>query len=186
MDESVLWVVALGTGSLGLLLLTVAGAVAVYWNTMARGPNKATSSDKSQSRARDLAAAGKKRSPAASAEARPQDRGAFWLWTRAWLFAFFHASIVSVVMGGITFFEDLVKAGEEIQTSGTVTFPKQLLPGTISGSASRKHLLQSSGNPSGGEGNPGVGEHGQPGAVSSGKTGWEVVDHTNEVDASSS
>jgi len=186
MDESVLWIVALGTGSLGLLLLTIAGAVAVYWNTATRGPSKTTSSDKSQSRAGDIAAADKKRSPTTSTETRPQNTGAFWLWTRAWLFAFFHASIVSVVLGGITFFEDLVKAGEEIQTTGTVTFPKQLLPGTLSGSTSRKHLLQSSGDSSRAEGDPGVGKLGSPGNASSGETGWEVVDRVNEVGAGDS
>lgn len=186
MDESVLWVVALGTGSLGLLLLTVAGAVAVYWSTVTRGPSKTTASDRSQSRAGDIATADKKRSPATSTETRPQSTGAFWLWTRAWLFAFFHASIVSVVLGGITFFEDLVKAGEEIQTTGTVTFPKQLLPGTLSGSASRTHLLQPSGDSSRAEGDPDVSKLDQSGAASSGEAGWEVVDRVDEVGAGDS
>jgi hypothetical protein len=45
----------------------------------------------------------------------------------------------------MTFFEDLANAGDEIRRTGTVTFPKQLLPGSLLGSMSRKQVSQSSG-----------------------------------------
>ena len=57
-----------------------------------------------------------------------------WLWVKAWIFAVLHATTVSLVVGGMTFFEDLAKASTEIQQEGRVSFPKQLLPGTIAGS----------------------------------------------------
>ena len=175
MDESVLWAIAIGAGALGLLLLAVAGAVAVYWNAVARRPKRVA---KSQPRGGDLAAAKQGRSPANSSQAQPAPANSPWLWVKAWLFALFHAGTVSLVMGGITFFQDLAKASDEIQSAGTVTFPKQLLPGTLSGSTSRRRLSQLPKDASKTEGDAEVGE---PGAASGDTSGWEVVDLVNEV-----
>ncbi|MDY7079921.1 MAG: hypothetical protein SXV54_23810 [Chloroflexota bacterium] len=162
MNDSVLWAVALGSGALGLLLLAVAGAVAVYWNTGARGARDTASGDQPRSRGGDITATEKSQPPTSSPNAQPATAGGLWTWVKACVFAFFHAGIVSVVLGGITFFEDLAKASGEIQNTGTVTFPKQLLPGTLSGSASRKSLSQPAN------------------ASSPGATAWEVVDMMNE------
>ena len=181
MEESVLWAVAIGTGVLGLLLLAVAGAVAAYWSTVARRPRRVASIDKAQPRGGDLASTGKGRSSANPSEAQPAPVNSPWLWIKAWLFALFHAGTVSLVMGGVTFFEDLAKASAEITSTGTVTFPKQLLPGTLSGSASRERLSQPSGDSSKAEVDAKVGEPGRTGAASADEAGWEVVDLVNEV-----
>jgi hypothetical protein len=181
MDESVLWAIAIGTGVLGLLLLAVAGAVAVYWNTVSRRPQRAPYADKPQSYAGDLTAARKEQSPANSFRAQPTTVNSPWLWIKAWLFALLHAGTVSVVMGGVTFFQDLAKSSEEIQTTGAVTFPKQLLPGTLSGSTTQKQLSRSTENPSkvtrAGE----AGKPSQSKTASGNTSDWEVVDLVNEV-----
>lgn len=174
MDESVLWAIAIGTGVLGLLLLAVAGAVAVYWNLVARRPQGAPY-------AGDLATAGKDRSPASSSKAQPAPTNTALLWVKAWLFALFHAGTVSLVMGGVTFFQDLAKSSEEIQTTGTVTFPKQLLPGTLSDSTARKQLSRPAGNPSKATKAAKAGKAGQPKTTSGNTSDWEVVDLVNEV-----
>lgn len=179
MDDSVLWTVALGIGMLGLLLLTIAGVVAMYLNTRARRVGDAASADKSQAHTGDVASTDKSRAHAGdvtstdksqlradSSSAKRTTTGGFWAWVKAWIFALVHAGTVSVVLGGITFFEDLAKASEEIQLTGTVTFPKQLLPGTLAESASRKRLSRSSDDP----GNPD-----QLGAPPLATAGWEVV-----------
>ncbi len=44
-----------------------------------------------------------------------------------------HAGVVSFVLGGLTFFEDLVRANGEIRRTGTVSFPRQLLPPSLTG-----------------------------------------------------
>ena len=171
MDESVLWAIAIGTGVIGLLLLAVAGAAAIYWNVVARRP-RGTAFDRSQSRAGNLAAAGE-RSPVGSHgsyTAPTVSTPSPFLWIKAWVFALFHAGTVSMVLGGITFFEDLAKASTEIQSTGTVTFPKQLLPGPLSNPTNRKRLSESSGDPSKG---------GEPGPDDT--SGWEIVDRVNEM-----
>ena len=182
MDDSVLWAVAIGAGVLGLLLLIVAGAVAVYWNAVMRRPRRGASADRPPSHAGDLAAAGK-RSPASSSTAQTVTatiKGP-WLWIKAGLFALFHAGTVSVVLGGITFFEDLAKASDEIQSAGTVTFPKQLLPGPLSGPTARRRLSRPSADSSKAENDAAAGEPGQPGTASADGAGWEVVDLVNEM-----
>ncbi len=146
MDESVLWAVALGTGALGLLLLAVGGLVAVYWNIGARRARDLASAGKSQSPAGDAAPTGKSRPPADSFGVRRTSAGDAWAWLKAWIFALVHAGTVSLVLGGITFFEDLARAGDEIKHTGTVTFPRQLLPGTLFGPTSHRHLPQPSGD----------------------------------------
>ena len=50
MDDSVILAVAIGSSALGLLLFAVAGVVAIYLNTGARGSRDVASADKSQSR----------------------------------------------------------------------------------------------------------------------------------------
>ena len=161
MNESELWAIALGTGMLGLLLLTMAGAIAMVLSIRARRARDAAFAGKSQtntevadaggkpqSRADDVSPTGESQSRAQLPEPKRAVGGGFWPWVKAWIFALVHAGTVSAVLGGITFFEDLAKAGEEIQRSGTVTFPKQLLPGTLAGAvrpaATRKRLSQPS------------------------------------------
>ncbi len=174
MDDSVLWAVALGTGALGLLLLTIAGVVAMYLNTRARETRDAASADEPQSHTGDVASTGESQLRAASPSAKRTTAGGFWAWVKAWVFASIHAGTVSLVLGGITFFEDIARASDEIQRTGTVTFPKQLLPGTLAGSASRKRLSR----PSDDLENPD-----QPGAPPPGTAGWEVVGLLDEADA---
>jgi hypothetical protein len=191
MDDSVLLAVALGTGALGLLLLTVAGAVAMYLNTRARRAKSTASVDRPQARAEDLAAADESQARAGDvastgasqlraglSAARRTSTGGFWAWVKAWVFALVHAGTVSLVLGGITFWEDIAKASDEIQRTGTVTFPKQLLPGTLpgslGGSASRKRLSQSSDD---------LEDLDQPDAPPHAAEGWEVVDLPEEADA---
>jgi hypothetical protein len=70
--------------------------------------------------------------------------GLLLAWLKAWVFAFIHAGAVSFVLGGVTFFEDLVRANEEIQSTGTVNFPKRLLPGTFSGPEPARSLAHRS------------------------------------------
>ena len=182
MEDSVLWVVAIGSGALGLLLLAVAGVVVVYWNTIAHRPKGIASADRTQSHTGSVTPAGKKRQPANAPAAQPATAKSPWLWIKAWFFAFLHAGTVSVVLGGITFFEDLARASDEIQRTGTVTFPKQLLPGTLSGPASRRRLSRPSGDSdlSGTEGETEVNGLDQT-AASPDSAGWEVVDLVSEV-----
>ena len=178
MDDSVLWAVALGTGMFGLMLLAIAGAIVVYWKTIARKPAGAAPAEKTRSQPGKITTADKERSPANSAAEQPVTVGSPLLWVKAWLFAFLHASTVSLVLGAITFFEDLAKASDEIQRAGTVTFPKQLLPGTLSGSAvSRKRLSQPTGESSGMGDDAGLEGVDQPDVAPASTDGWEVVDN---------
>ncbi len=143
MDETVLWVVAIGCAVLGFLLLAVAGMVAMFWNSGGQGERGTSQDERSHSRG-NITPAAHGRQPVGSPSAQQAGGGSLLAWVKACIFAFFHASAVSVVFGGITFFEDLMKAGEEIQSTGTVTFPRQLLPGAVSGPSSRKRLSQPS------------------------------------------
>jgi hypothetical protein len=114
-----------------------------------------------------------------------------WAWIKAWIFALVHASTVSLVLGGITFFEDLAKASDEIQSTGTVTFPKRLLPGPLSVPTSQKRLVQPSDDSLSNARHPGdefqhkatgdeLDDPDQP-SVLSDTAGWEVVDLVNEA-----
>ncbi len=147
MDDSLLWVIALASGAFGLLLLSLAGLAAVYWKkpTPNKGSKQQESAGKKRARAGQIAAAEKASSPAdPSTVQRPSSPAAGpWAWIKAWIFAIVHAGTVSVVLGGITFFQDLAKASEEIQNTGDVSFPKQLLPGTMS-MPSRRQLSKPS------------------------------------------
>lgn len=220
MDESVLWVVALGVGAVGFLILAIAGLVAMYLNTRTPGAGDTDSTKKRNSRTRnaattkrsqphvedanstgesrphaeEVATADESRPPADSARTKRKTAGGFWAWVKAWIFAVAHAGTVSVVLGGITFFEDLANASDEIQRTGTVTFPKQLLPGTLSGPASRKYLSQPSGGLLGrgqrrradqpDETDERDGETGNPDQSTGSPpnvAGWEVVDMASET-----
>ncbi len=173
MDDSELLAVALGTGMFGLLLLTIAGVVVMYLNTRARSAGDVTSTDEPQPRARDAASTDKSQPRDDSSSAKRAPAGGFWAWVKAWVFALVHAGTVSLVLGGVTFFEDLAKANDEIQRTGTVTFPKQLLPGTLAGSVSRKRLSWPSDD---------FEDRDHPGAPPPDTAGWEVVDLLDEVD----
>jgi len=196
MDDSVLWAVALSSGVLGLLLLAVAGAAAAHWKVGARRARDVDSADKSQPHTRNVASTDTTGSPANSSAAQRTAAGGPWAWIKAWVFALLHAGIVSLVLGGITFFEDLAKASDEIQSTGTVSFPKQLLPGTLSGPVSRKRLPQPSEDSSRSDdyhsderpgeetgGDVEVKDTGQSAAPPPDAVGWEVVDLISEVGA---
>ncbi len=197
MEESVLWAAAIGIGLLGLVLLAVGSLAAVYWGAATGGAKKVASTRVSRSQAGDAAAAGKSKplteeTPSASksrprsssSEAQQPVSGGFLPWVRAWIFAFIHASTVSLVLGGITFFEDMVKANDEIMRTGTVSFPKQLLPDTLTGSTVRARLSRPAG---------GLLEKGKNGETaeepkqsedsSSDAAEWEVVDVLDETGA---
>jgi len=202
MNESELWAIALGTGMLGLLLLTMAGAIAMVLSIRARRTRDAAFAGKSQantevadagsnpqSRAEDVPPTGKSRSRAKLPETKRTVGGGFWPWVKAWIFALVHAGTVSVVLGGITFFEGLAKAGEEIQRSGTVTFPKQLLPGTLTGAvrpaATRQRLSQPSDDAVRPAVRPAVTPYedlDRPADPPPDTEGWEVVDLLEEAD----
>ena len=222
MDDSVLWIAALGIAALGFLLLAVAGMVAMYLNTRAPSAEDTVSTKKPKSRTRDVAPADKSRphvekaAPSKASQPRAEDAastdesrlraglpragrktaGGFWAWIKAWIFALVHAGTVSVVFGGITFFEDLANASDEIERTGTVTFPKQLLPGTLSGPVSRDRLARPA-NALLGQGHPrGAGQRdeadedsAEPGNLNRptgsppDATGWEVVDPADEASA---
>jgi hypothetical protein len=207
MDDSVLWVVAFGVGALGFLLLAAAGLVAMYLNTGPRDRRDETPTEHPQAQAEQVPPADKSQSPPGN-DARadesqsqlesplgtPRTSGGFWAWVKAWIFALIHAGTVSVVLGGITFFEDLANASEEIQHTGTVTFPKQLLPGTLSGSTARQRLSQTSGGllrDGHGRGGDQADEDNkepadaedddQPNKAPSKTAAWEVIDVTDEA-----
>ncbi len=163
MNDTLLWMAAVGSGLLGLLLLLVAGAVALYWKVATPVPSR-----RSHPRA-DTAYAGEEQRPVVTSTAG----GGPWLWVKAWIFAMIHAGTVSLVLGGITFFEDIARASEEIHRSGTVTFPRQLLPGALSEASSNRHLPRPEGKKSS-TGKGVVRRLNRPAASSSPVT-WEVV-----------
>lgn len=67
------------------------------------------------------------------------------MWLQAWLFASLHALVVSLVLGAITFYEDIVQSHREIARTGRVSFPKNLLPGSMVVST-RNRLARSGGD----------------------------------------
>jgi hypothetical protein len=185
MDDSVLWAVAFGVGTLGLLFLAVAVVVAIYLNIRARraGPpasversrtqaGRVASTDRPQPQGEDAACTGEPEVRAGASDVEHPLGGGFWAWVKAWIFAIAHAGTVSVVLGGVTFFEDMARAGEEIRRTGTVTFPKQLLPGSLPGSSSRKRLTEPSDD---------LEKLDQPDASSKKTAGWAVVDLLEEA-----
>lgn len=141
-----LWSAAIGVGAVGLLLLAIAGVAAMVLSSRAQHrsvtrsqgtPAYGESPHRTQQPLYTRGPADQRSIEGDLPEAdHPADRvvgGALLAWLKAWVFAFVHAGAVSFVLGGVTFFEDLVRANEEIQHTGTVTFPKRLLPGAFSG-----------------------------------------------------
>jgi len=225
MDDSALWVAALGIGAVGFMLLALAGMIAMYLNAKPPSAKDRASTETPQPEARhkparkrdpsqakvqastnesppteDAASASGAQSGSTSSRARHKTVGGFWAWIKAWIFASIHAGTVSIVLGGITFFEDLANASEEIQHTGTVSFPKQLLPGTLSGSTSRERLSQPSGgllrdgHYRGGNQRDDQPEESNEDPIASGEidppvedppgaADWEVVDLVNEISA---
>jgi hypothetical protein len=137
MNDSVILTVALVVGLLGLLLLFLGGAAALLLGAGTQRAKETSSASKSQSRGKRAASVRESQPPAPVPAAEHAGVGGMVAWMKAWVFAIVHAATVSFVLGGITFFEDLVRASLEIRRTGTVTFPKQLLPGTLSGSPFR-------------------------------------------------
>jgi len=221
MDEPVLWVAALGIGAVGFLLLALAGMIAMYLNTKPSSTKGETAAEKPRSRTKgtpptngsrpqarteastdepqphagDTTSTDRSQTHASQPRAKRRTIGGFWAWVKAWIFASVHAGTVSVVLGGITFFEDLANASQEIQRTGNVTFPKRLLPGTLAGAEPRERLSGPSGGllrdghhrseVQGDEGNEDqVQAEGldQPGTSSPDAAGWEVVDLMGEAD----
>ena len=189
MDDMLLWAVALVVGVLGLLLLAVAGAAAVTLNSGTQRARQKTA-------AQGIGAASANRARAYAAAVPPADRSqplagqasassGIWAWIKATFFAAVHAAAVSFVLGGVTFFEDLVRANEEIRQTGTVTFPKQLLPGTLYDS--RKSLSSPADTAAEGEYREDDAAQGplsdaDRSSQSSAETlSWEVVDMMDEV-----
>ncbi len=199
MDESVLWAVAIGIGLLGLVLLAVGTLAAVYWGAATHGDRQAHPPGNPRARTKGANAAGKSKSQSeeTSSASEPRPRapapgvgqpvgGGFLAWVKAWIFAFIHASTVGLVLGGITFFEDMVRANDEIQRMGTVSFPKQLLPGTLTGSTVRERLSRPAGGLlERGEGDDASEEAHQSGEPSSDAAEWAVVDVLDEGDGDS-
>ncbi len=163
MNDTLLWMAAVGSGLLGLLLLLIAGAVALYWKVATPAASR-----RSHPRA-DTASTREAQQPVVAAVAG----GSLWLWFKAWIFAMIHAGTVSLVLGGITFFEDIARASEEIHRSGTVTFPRQLLPGALSEASSNRHLPRPEGKKS--STGKGVARRLNHPAASSSPVTWEVV-----------
>ena len=132
----ILWIVALGIGGLGLLLLGVAGVAAAAIGSAERG-KRATEAAPPVRRAAVSPASSASRPAGAigqdAPEAAPDATGALWAWVKACVFALIHAGVVSFVLGGLTFFEDLVRANGEIRRTGNVSFPRQLLPPSLGG-----------------------------------------------------
>ncbi|RLC85460.1 MAG: hypothetical protein DRJ03_11605 [Chloroflexi bacterium] len=191
MDESVLWAAAIGIALLGLVLLAVGTLAAVYWGAATNDSGKSkpqakstSSAGKRQSQAGGAASASKFRQRLSSSEAQQPVGGGFLPWVRAWIFAFIHASTVGLVLGGITFFEDMAKANDEILRTGTVSFPKQLLPGTLTGSTVRERLSRPAGGLlERGEDDETSEEPQQSDESPSNAAGWEVVDVLDEAEA---
>jgi hypothetical protein len=136
MNDMILWIVALGIGGLGLLLLGVAGVAAAAISSAQRG-RRATEAAPPARRAAVSPASGAGRPAGAigqdAPDAAPDATGTLWAWVKACVFALIHAGVVSFVLGGLTFFEDLVRANGEIRRSGNVSFPRQLLPPSLGG-----------------------------------------------------
>ena len=173
MNDTTLWAVALGVGLLGLVLVVVAGVAALSANARAR-------------RSRVVPPVPERQPQVTVASADPSGGEGGWLWLKAGVFAFIHAGAVSFVLGGLTFFEDIARANEEIRTMGTVTFPKRLLPKTLAGPDASLPFSQSSdemlveaigqANPS----NPEPTSADQPISPQPESADWEVVDVPSE------
>jgi hypothetical protein len=201
MSDTTLWSLAIGVGAVGLLLLAVAGVAAWLLSGRAHGmsaaPQQRTSYGErvgptEKLEPQDAVPDGgppRVRRPAAERPGGQGSGGLLLAWLKAWIFAFIHAGAVSFVLGGVTFFEDLVRANGEIQSTGTVSFPKRLLPGAFSESETSRSLTQRAD-----EGALEDGQHGRYYARGQASTGrehaaastaetveWKVVDILDEA-----
>ncbi|NLE43338.1 MAG: hypothetical protein GX620_01350 [Chloroflexi bacterium] len=143
MNEVLVWTVALVLAVFGIILLAVAGMAAIVLHLKRYGQSEASAREDGAGmnlRDRDQRTQAIEKPPSETRDdAQSADTGV-WAWTKAWAFASIHALLVSLILGAVTFFEDLARANDEIQRTGTVKFPKQLLPGTISGASSSHRL----------------------------------------------
>jgi hypothetical protein len=155
MSDTLLWSLAIGVGALGLLLLAVAGLVAMLLSgrlgsdppgiRQRTGAEERVGPTELRTPPSGVRAASRiGESESADGNARAPG-GLLLAWLKAWVFAFIHAGAVSFVLGGMTFFEDLVKANEEIRRTGSVSFPRRLLPGAFSGPDPAEALAHRSG-----------------------------------------
>jgi hypothetical protein len=135
-NDMMLWIVALGIGGAGLLLLGLAGVAAVALRSAAA--RRAQSDYAAPTTAQQTATVSSSpQDQPLSASAMEGLRGGAgpWIWLKACIFALVHALTASFVLGGLTFFEDLVRANDEIRRTGGVSFPAQLLPPSLAGTA---------------------------------------------------
>jgi hypothetical protein len=175
MSDTTLWAIALSVGVLGLLLVLVAGIAAISATARARRSRERPASPDPQ--------------PRVTGPSEVHSSGGSWVWLKAGVFAFIHAGAVSFVLGGLTFFEDIARANEEIRTTGTVTFPKRLLPKTLVGPdaslplvPARDGVLTSGGHRASSESSPSTNPTRQASA-NPGSDDWEVVDVVPEEPA---
>ncbi len=190
MNDTLIWAIAMGSGLLGLLLLAFTGIAAFYLRFGPRSfrPPRTTSKPASTSTpppsstpVSDLSdgtvsTAGSQLPPAAEPPSEAPT-GSLWLWVKAWVFAMLHATTVSLVVGGITFFEDLAQADEEMHTTGSVTFPKQLLPRPLATPPPQKKRLEQPSRPAQ------LASESSTGPAGTSKeqaNGWEVVDRVRD------
>lgn len=187
MSDMVLWIAALGVGGVGLLLLGVAGLAAAALRSGSRRsrgsgggevPQRAVAQHESTA-----AAARQGQTNGAAPDAGQPGGGALWAWLKACVFALIHAGAVSFVLGGLTFFEDLIRSSREIKHTGSVSFPAQLLPPGLSdmptswqGGQFEERTTQSLYDPR--YGTPGLRERDLPPVIT---TEWEVVDILDEA-----
>jgi hypothetical protein len=151
MSDTVLWVLAVGVGVIGFLLLFIAAGVAFFLRSENRDLNargSAPAAGRAEAPGQTASAQAATGQPDAPAPEYPETPaptpagGGLWAWIKAWLFASVHAVTVSLVLGAVTFFEDLARASDEIEHTGTVTFPKRLMPGATVQPASPRRLSE--------------------------------------------
>jgi len=130
MNEVALWTVALTAAVLGFLLLVIAGVAAALLRSRRiadQDPDMATSAEPHVQEATRGDSGGVVQDTPSSAS--PGSHILAWL--QACVLASLHALVVSLVLGVVTFYEDIVQAQDEIRRTGSVSFPKNLLPGSI-------------------------------------------------------
>ena len=130
MNEVALWTVALTTAALGFLLLAIAGVAAVLLKSRRTADPSLDEAAGTRSHVQE-AASGSSGGGVKEAASSAVVGSHVWVWLQACVFASLHALVVSLVLGVVTFYEDIVQAHAEIRRTGSVSFPKKLLPGSI-------------------------------------------------------
>ena len=130
MDEVALWTVALTTAALGFLLLAIAGVAAVLFRSPRTADQSLDTAASTESHTHEAASGGSGGVVNEAAASASMGRHV-WVWLQACVLASLHAVVVSLVLGVVTFYEDIVLAHDEIRRTGSVSFPKNLLPGSI-------------------------------------------------------